>query len=103
MSDSGYTYDDPFDANADEAWMSTDIDMSEEGESGGVASPAEIAAATSTVRCGEEVNWIGVFHHVDTAVQRALIERDALAAQEAQSNLDAIMVKAAEVVQSGGS
>ncbi|MCP4085080.1 MAG: hypothetical protein GY745_08530, partial [Actinomycetia bacterium] len=64
---------------------------------------AEIAAATTTVRCGEEVNWIGVFHHVDTAVQRALIERDALAAQEAQSNKDAIMVKAAEVVQSGGS
>lgn len=70
MTESGYSYRTPMDANNDSRW------------SGDTATPAEISVAVADVACKKRTNLTGIRMAVDAAYQQRLIAQhaDALAA-----------------------
>lgn len=84
MARSGYTYKTIWEPN-DYKWPPT-------------PGATEIATAKADVACKNEVNLVGVWHAVETAYQKQMIEQNAERLKETQTYLDATIRNAARVV-----
>jgi hypothetical protein len=68
---------------------------------GGDAPPAEIQLALADVECKERTNYLGVWFSVESAYQKALIEKNFQALTAIRARIDRTVSTASSVVAAG--